>query len=51
MTIAVTANIYKFVEKEIISFANYRDFIFTNLATLDVNKNPNFFKKMLVRRK
>jgi hypothetical protein len=51
MTIAVTANIYKFVEKDRISKANYRDFIFTNLATLYVKKNPNFFKEMLLRRK
>ncbi|MBE8969366.1 hypothetical protein IQ277_25055 [Nostocales cyanobacterium LEGE 12452] len=51
MTIAVTANIYKFVEKEISSFADYRDFIFTNLTTLYVKKNPNFFKEMLLRRK
>nr|WP_322714291.1 hypothetical protein [Nostoc sp. ChiSLP03a] len=51
MNIAVAANIYKFVEKNTISFADFRDFIFTNLATLDVKKNRNFFKKMLVKRK
>ncbi|MEH1829218.1 MAG: hypothetical protein V7L22_28445 [Nostoc sp.] len=39
MTIAVAANIYKFVEKEIISFADYRDFIFTNPATLYKEKS------------
>ncbi|MDZ8032406.1 hypothetical protein [Nostoc sp. DedSLP04] len=51
MNIAVAANIYKFVEKDTISFADFRDFAFTNPATLYVKKNLNFFKKMLVRRK
>ncbi|MEH1821729.1 MAG: hypothetical protein V7L31_22050 [Nostoc sp.] len=50
MTIAVAANIYKFVEKEIISFADFRDFIFTNTATLYIRKNPNFFKGTAVKK-
>ncbi|MEH1940511.1 MAG: hypothetical protein V7L01_09880 [Nostoc sp.] len=51
MTIAVAANVYNFVEKEPIGKADFRDFIFTNLATLYVKKNPNFFKELLLRRK
>ncbi|MEH2113272.1 hypothetical protein [Nostoc sp.] len=51
MTIAVAANIYKFVEKDTISFADFRDFAFTNSATLYVNETLNFSKKMLVRKK
>ncbi|MEH2238923.1 MAG: hypothetical protein V7K30_22380 [Nostoc sp.] len=40
-----------FMEKEIISKADFRDFIFTNHATLYVKKNPNFFKIIAVEKR
>nr|MDZ8049400.1 hypothetical protein [Nostoc sp. DedQUE02] len=45
MTIAVAANVYKFVKRKTLGKADYRDFIFTNLATLYVKKIPTSSKK------
>ncbi|MEH1787586.1 hypothetical protein [Nostoc sp.] len=36
--------------KQIISEADFEDFVFTNHATLYVKKNPNFFKEIAVEK-